>query len=113
MSVAPSAGSIEQRAQAVDRFDDLLGVAGKAEAQITFAHRSEGAARREADLGAVQHLLGKGEAVVDPVDPEKRVEGSLGSRDLDPPAGLQAIDRRIAGGAAARDKRGDERLALA
>src|SRR5579862_6415843 len=88
-------------------------VAGETEAQISLAHRPEGAARCEADLGPAERFLGEAEAVGDPLDPEKRVERALGTRDLDPPAGLQRVDRDVARGAAARDKPGDERFALA
>src|SRR5713101_8353667 len=88
---------VQQRAQAVDRLGDLLRVAGKAEAQITLAHRPEGVARREADFSSAKQLLREGEAIGDPVDPA---------------AGLEAVDRHIARCAAARDKPGDERLAL-
>src|SRR5712692_11140590 len=101
---------VQQRAQAVDRLGDLLRVAGKAEAQITLAHRPEGTARREADFGPGQRLLGEGEAVGDPVDPEECIERPHGARDLDPPARLEGD---IARGPAARDKPGDERFALA
>src|SRR5439155_17066151 len=104
--------SIEQRAQPVDRLADLPRVAREAQPDKPFAHRPEGAARRESDLDMAQRLFGKGEAVAHPGNAEEGVERALRPRHFDSAAGIEPVDREVTGGAAARDKLLDEGFAV-
>ena len=79
-------GLIQHRPQPFDGFGDRRGIAGETEAQITLAHRPEGAAGGEADLGPMQHLLGESEAVRDPPDTKKCIKRTFGPGRLDPAA---------------------------
>src|SRR5207248_9994601 len=88
-------------------------LAGKTEPHVSLADRPEGDPRHEPDLGPGQRLLGEGEAVGHAFVPEEGIERALWPRHLDAAAGLQRLNRCVAGGTASSDELADERLALA
>jgi hypothetical protein len=79
----PTSARRHEGREAIQRLLEGRPGRGEAQAQMAFAALAEGRARREADAGRRQQVLGEGQAVADALDPDEGVERGLRRRQAE------------------------------